>query len=82
MQSVWRLSSLTDVEDTSARRRKSLLPPEATVLIVGHSTVVKTALGDTLHRLARKVGSPPPPPPPAAPCRSPRQGCGIVASQL
>ena len=70
MQSVWRLSSLTDVEDTSARRRKSLLPPEATVLIVGHSTVVKTALGDTLHRLARKVGSPPPPPPlplPAAP---------------
>jgi len=43
---------------TRARRRKSLLPPEANVLIVGHSTVGKTALGDTLHRLARKVGSP------------------------
>ena len=42
---------------TRARRRKSLLPPEANVLIVGHSTVGKTALGDTLHRLARKVGS-------------------------
>jgi hypothetical protein len=55
VQSVRRLSSLTDVDDTSARRRKSSLPPEATVLIVGHSTVGKTALGDALHRLARKV---------------------------
>jgi len=53
---VRRLSSLTDVEDTSARRRKSSLPPEATVLIVGHSAVGKTALGDALHRLARKAG--------------------------
>jgi len=61
VQSVRRLSSLTDVEDTSARRRKSSLPPEATVLIVGHSAVGKTALGDALHRLARKVGSQPPP---------------------
>jgi hypothetical protein len=61
VQSVRRLSSLTDVDDTSARRRKSSFPPEATVLIVGHSTVGKTALGDALHRLARKVGSPPPP---------------------
>ena len=61
VQSVRRLSSLTDVEDTSARRPKSSLPPEATVLIVGHSAVGKTALGDALHRLARKVGSQPPP---------------------
>ncbi len=57
---VRRFRDNEDVDDTSA-------PPQvvaparsqrvANVLIVGHSTVGKTALGDTLHRLARKVGS-------------------------
>ena len=55
VQSVRRLSVVTE-DDASVRRRKSSLPPDATVLVVGAGSVGKTALGAALHRLAKKAG--------------------------
>ena len=56
VQSVRRLSVLAETDDASTRRRKSSLPPEASVLIVGESAVGKSALCDALHRLAKQAG--------------------------
>eukprot|EP00322_Chrysochromulina_rotalis_P018786 CAMPEP_0115856800 /NCGR_PEP_ID=MMETSP0287-20121206/15243_1 /TAXON_ID=412157 /ORGANISM="Chrysochromulina rotalis, Strain UIO044" /LENGTH=377 /DNA_ID=CAMNT_0003310993 /DNA_START=14 /DNA_END=1147 /DNA_ORIENTATION=- len=55
VQSVRRLS-VNGEDDAGVRQRKSSLPPDATVLIVGQASVGKSTLGNAMRRLAEKAG--------------------------